>query len=128
MYEEYFENLNNLDEDIFFEMANAVKEDTGLPYNIWLDSVGKNRKNKHSEPRIKVEVDNDFIPVIICDNPYIPIEGKTFKKFSIIKKFIIDNKDILLQHWNKQLTDKEILNLLDKNNKEIPGQMKIKGF
>ena len=38
-----------------FEMANVSKTDTNLPYNIWIDSVGKDRNIPHNIPRIKVE-------------------------------------------------------------------------
>ena len=127
MYKDYFEELNELDEDYFLEMANAIKVDTGLPYDIWLDSKGKERNIPHNYPRIKVDVDGNLIPVIISDNPIIPesVGIKNFKKFNEIKKFIIKNKDILLKHWNKELSDREILNLLTVNNKEIPGQMSL---
>lgn len=127
MYEEYFEELNNLDEDYFLEMANAVKEDTGLPYDIWLDSRGKERNISHNLPRIKVDVDGNLIPVIISDDPRIPdnIKIKTFRKFNEVRKFIIQNKDVLLKHWNKELTDREVLNLLNVSNKEIPGQISL---
>ena len=119
MYKEYFDELNDLDEDLMFEMANAVKEDTGLPYDIWLDSEGKNRKVSHNSPRIKVSVDGKLIPVLISDNPDLPEDvlkkgTKRFRRFNEIRKFIIDNKEILLKHWNKELSDREILNLLVK--------------
>lgn len=129
MYEDYFEQLNNLDEDYFLEMANAVKSDTGLPYDIWLDSKGKERNVPHNYPRIKVDVNGNLIPVIISDNPIIPksVGIETFRKFNEIKEFIIKNKEILLKHWNKELSDRETLNLLAVNKKDdnIPGQISL---
>ena len=100
-----------LDEEYLTEMANATKNDTGLPYDIWLDSAGKNRKNKRSEPRFKVSIDNDLIPISISKDPKVLIE-KEIKKWSLIKKFVVDNYEDLMKHWNGELTDREILNIL----------------
>lgn len=32
--------------DSAYEMANVSKDDTGLPYNIWIDSLGKDRQKR----------------------------------------------------------------------------------
>ena len=36
------------------EMANIPKEDTNLPYIIWVDSSSFKRNTSHSKPRLKV--------------------------------------------------------------------------
>ena len=38
-----------------FEMTNVSKKDTKLPYDIWIDSKGKNRNTKQNYPRLKVD-------------------------------------------------------------------------
>ena len=43
MYEEYFEELDKLDEDYLMEMAVVAKEDSELSYDIWLDKAGHQR-------------------------------------------------------------------------------------
>lgn len=83
----------------FYEMANLTKEDTGLPYIIWI--TPSSGKEKHWA-RIKVSYKNELIPVSISDDPKIMIKGKQLPKFSVIKKFIIDNKDLLLEYWNSK--------------------------
>lgn len=83
----------------FFEMANLTKEDTGLPYIIWISP--SSGKEKHWA-RIKVSYKNELIPVSISDDPKIMIKGKNISKFDLIKKFIIMNKDILLDYWNSK--------------------------
>ena len=83
----------------FYEMANLTKEDTGLPYIIWITS--SSGKEKHWA-RIKVSYKNELIPVLISDDPKVIIKGKQLPKFSIIRKFIIENKDILLAYWNSK--------------------------
>ena len=37
-------------------MAKVSKQYTKLPYDLWIDSSDKNRKNTHNSPRIKVDV------------------------------------------------------------------------
>lgn len=105
--------IDILDEDLFFEMANVSKEDTGLPYDIWIDSNGKDRKIGHNSPRIKVDVEGDRIPVSISNDPKILV-SKEIPKFSIIKRYIIKYLDVFLKHWNKEITDRQALNLLNK--------------
>lgn len=94
-------------------MANVSKDDTGLPYDIWIDSEGKLRKVGHNSPRIKVDVDGDRIPVSISQNPMILVDKK-IPKFNLIKNYVIKYFDVLIKHWNKELTDKQALNLLNK--------------
>lgn len=48
-----------------FEMANLRKQESGLPYDIWLDSAGCTRNTQHNVMRIKVGVGDELIPVII---------------------------------------------------------------
>lgn len=113
MYNKYFEQLNNLNEDYLCEMANVSKEDTGLPYDLWIDSEGKDRKTQHSMPRLKVDVNGDRIPVSIEQNPKI-LADKEIPKFARVKKYIQKYYNVFIKHWNKELTDKQALNLLNK--------------
>ena len=95
------------------EMANVSKQDTGLPYSVWIDSEGKDRVAPHNVPRLKVDVDGDRIPVSISDTPKILV-NKNIPQFSKISSWIIKYKNVLLQHWNKELTDRQTLNMLGK--------------
>lgn len=107
-----------LNEDLLFEMANLEKRDTGLPYDIWIDSAGKSRGNEHSDtPRIKIDVNGDLIPVEISDDPDIPSSVKkqgipNIPHFSDIKKYVKAYKKVLLAHYLNQISDKQALNLL----------------
>ena len=108
-----------LNEDALFEMANIWKEDTGLPYHLWIDSKGIERGNEHcGHPRLKIQVDNNLIPVDICDDPQIPdsvleILGDEFiKKFAKVRKYIIAYKDILLAHYYRKISDKQAAEML----------------
>ena len=101
-----------LDEDLLFEMANVSTKDTKLPYELWIDSYVSDIEAKNI-PRIKVNVDGDLIPVSISDNPKVLVSGKdNFRGKSEIIKYIKKYLDVFIKHWNKELTDKEALNLL----------------
>ena len=95
------------------EMANISKDKTGLSYDIWLDSVGKDRKVSHRKPRLKVRLDNkELIPVSIEREPKILVKGKEIPKFRQFKKFILLNYDILMKHWNLEIEDDDVLDLI----------------
>lgn len=103
-----------INEACLYEMANVNKEDTGLPYNLWIDSAGKDRNTSHNSPRLKVEVDGELIPVSISDNPTILVNNVKITKFNIIKRYIKKYKNVLLKHWNRVYTDRQTLLKLNK--------------
>lgn len=91
------------------EMAIVSKKDTKLPYDIWIDSEGKNRKTKQNYPQLIIDCNGNRIPVSISENPEILVKKKIsgFPKInSWIKKYLA----VLLQHWNRKITDREALN------------------
>lgn len=100
-----------LEENILFEMAQVSKKDTKLPYNLWIDSVGKGRNVPHNTPRLKVDVDGDLIPVSIQETPEILV-NKTFPYSAEIFKYVKKYLQVFLKHWNNEITDKEALNIL----------------
>ena len=98
-----------------FEMANLRKQETGLPYDIWLDSAGATRSVPHNAMRIKVGVDGDLIPVIITSRSNIRTL-KSFQKSHEIETWISENYDTLLKHWNGELSDRQALILLGRDS------------
>lgn len=103
------------------EMANLAKRRTKLPVNIWVDEVGNNRKVKHDDIRLKIQNDygeranDNLIPVSIDNkNPEV-LAGKLdidIKDFQIIQKWIIENYDILVQHWEGEIDTDELKDIL----------------
>ena len=97
-----------------FEMANLRKQESGLPYDIWLDSAGYKRNTPHSVMRVTVNIDNKFIPVIIASQRDIRPQ-KHFKRENEIISWASDNYYTLFKHWNSELSDRQALNLLAKD-------------
>lgn len=98
----------------FFEMANLRKQESGLPYDIWLDSAGCTRNTHHNVMMIKVGIGDELIPVIIASQRDIrPL--RHFKREREIISWASDNYDTLFKHWNGELSDGQALYLLTKN-------------
>lgn len=100
--------METINEDLFYEMANFSKIDSGLPYDIWVGFAGSHRNSKHHSPRIKIDVDGSLIPVSISKNPKVLI-NKEIPKFKIIKDYISNNYDLFIKHWDNEITDKQLL-------------------
>ena len=98
------------------EMANFKGDEFNLPVNIWIDGP---REMKHGK-RIKIQnnystnfMTGDLISITISNEPKI---GKTFNKIKIkskdiekIKQWIIQNKDILEQYVDGNISTKELI-------------------
>lgn len=97
-----------------FEMTNIRKQESGLPYDIWLDSAGYERNTPHSVMRIKIRIDDEFITIIIASQRDIRPQ-KHFKRENEIISWASDNYDTLLKHWNGRLSDRQALNILAKD-------------
>lgn len=96
-----------------FEIANLRKQESGLPYDIWLDSAGYKR-NTHHSVIIKVSIDNELIPIIIASQRDIRPQ-KHFKRENEIILWASNNYDTLFRHWNGKLSDRQALNILAKD-------------
>lgn len=96
-----------------YGMSVVDKDEFDLPYDIWLDPAGKSRNVKHSLPQVKVVVDGQRIPFSIEDNPK-PLINKHIKDEQRICEWIAKNKENLLKQWNRELTDSQVLKLLEK--------------
>ena len=97
-----------------FEMANLRKHESGLPYDICLDSAGYKRNTPHNVMSIKVSIDNELIPVIIASQRDIRPK-KHFKRENEITLWASNNYDTLFKHWNNELSDRQALNILAKD-------------
>ena len=118
------EEIREINEELLLEMAHLRKNKTGLPYDIWLDPMGKDRGNEHSAtPRLKILLpDGKWIPVVISDNPEIPesvqkVNNYDIPHFNVVKKWIIAYKKILMAHYFRQVGDDIIYRLVSTTGK-----------
>ena len=106
-------------EEAAFEMANVSKDDTGLPYNLWIDSRGKDRQVGHANsPRIKMEVDGKLVPVLISDDPKIPESAKKNgakepRRFNEVREYVRAYFPVFMAHYLKMISDRQALVLLN---------------
>lgn len=105
--------IDNNDDNALFEMATLKKKISGLPVNIYLDDSGSWINGEHG-PRIKFQGNhnsssdtNEMIPMIISDDPYIPITQEeqwhdlSSDDIKKVKQFVKLNKDYLLRLCDK---------------------------
>ena len=91
--------------------SNLFKFKTGLPYDLWIDDSGAERQVQHNEPRLKVKVNNDLIPVSIKDTPMI-LADKKIPKFGKVSSWIKNKRSVLMQYWNKEIDKEKAIKLL----------------
>lgn len=108
------------DEILICAMSNLRPKTTNLPMVIWI--LSKTGKEKHG-PRIKAQnhygdkiESGSWFSLTIDDSPKVTGDTKDIssKDITKIKKFIIQNKDILLQHWNLDIDTNELFKKLKK--------------
>ena len=110
-------SLEEFEEEIC-EMAHLSKEDSGLPYKVLLDYLGKERNRENNSPRIMIWLDEEddhyetITPVSIDkEKPEILID-REIPDFKIIEEWIRMHYHILIMHWNQKISDFDVLRLL----------------
>ncbi len=98
-----------------FLVACAAAKETGLPYDILLDSVGAIKEDPGC-PRIGVVVGDIVIPVSISEEPVI-LSGDSFEGSAQIFSWVSRHHIPLKMHWNKALTDREMLMIAENDKK-----------
>lgn len=110
----YVHSASELNDRVdIFGMAVVSPKVSGLKNEIWLDPAGKDRNVPHNRPRIKVRVGNDRVPFAIDNKPCNLTRINVPDELNIIK-WIKRNADVLLQHWNREISDDEVIPKLKK--------------
>ena len=98
-----------------YEMANLTRQNSGEPFDIWIDSASKNRNTKHNEPRLKAS--NNGVTIIAgfkngnYSNFQTPKDKiKQFGKNKELKEYMIKIKPLLELHWEGKVDDLTFLN------------------
>jgi hypothetical protein len=95
------------------EMANFLKNQTGLPVNVWVDTLGSYKKGGHAE-RIKFQnskanhvIDSELVPIsvhggmeIYTDEVHINLSRK---ELNLIRRWIEYNRENLIKVINGEL-------------------------
>lgn len=118
------------EEDYAFFWATIDKKYTGLPVDIRLDEIGSQRTPKlihFSEPLLTFQnsydgrIYTDVLPMSISKNPkvledeeYIHIKAEDMEA---VRQFIIKHYDVLLKHWNQEISTMELHNALKSSDK-----------
>lgn len=97
-----------------FEMARLQKDESGLPYDVWIDSSGKDGTARQNIPRIKVRVESEMIPIVLFSRDNVTAK-KEFKHSEKVIEWAKAKYDIILQHWNREISDRTALTLLCDN-------------
>ena len=105
--------LNTIDG---FTIARASKEEINLPYDILIKSNNSVYKNE-GFPRVGVVIGNNIVPVSISDNPRI-LSSYNFDYSDYVFLWIIKYQEILLKHWNGDVSDLVLLNTVSNDKKE----------
>lgn len=120
MYNEYYEQLNTLEEDYLVEMANLSPKRTGLSVTIWSDNNGINRNVAHNEPRVKIGKNNYWVVVTIASDPVIKAQSANIKKSEMEQimlgiEYVSRNYDLFLKHFissNEEFDDQDLMDAL----------------
>jgi hypothetical protein len=126
--EDFFHRLERVNRHWFpvYEVTKYSKEKSGLPYDIWFDFIGKDRRKNSDIPRIKVLLPSGVaFPVSIEDDPKIiePWYSKIDKleednqideeRMNKIYRFIKKYKDVLIRYWNKETDERNLMIYID---------------
>lgn len=104
--------------DELFEMSNLRKSETGLPCNIYVSSGGS--VNKRHGPRIKAMVTSadKFDPgqtvSVLLRKDITPDDVVGYAKLSpmvlnAMREYLNLNYDVLIAHWNDELSASELI-------------------
>lgn len=111
-------NLNQLETQDLFEMANLRQTSTGLPMVIWVSERGY----AQHRPRIKVATSHSHkidisnsVSVSITEPPEIMAgTGLSQTDLKLVQEYILLNKKALLEYWQGEIDTLELLEKLQK--------------
>jgi hypothetical protein len=109
-------------EDMLFEMANLRPSESGLPVTIYISTGFVEGKQLNHGPRIKVSNSystkfniRDIFVMTIADDPKV-IGSSNLKEsdVTLIKNFVIKNKEVLEAYWDDDISTMDMLHALQK--------------
>lgn len=109
------ENENKINKYIFNENTILTKT-SGLKYKIWINNDGNNANYRHNLPRLKIEVDGKFYPIIFYPKiiPATNFPSKVNRCITSCEKFIKVNQILLMDYWNGRISWSECISQIKK--------------
>lgn len=95
-----------------YAMANISRQQTGQPFSLWIDSIGKGRNTTHNALRVKAEANDVEVVVGFLNGEYTTFKTTkqtllNFKESNALKSYIMKMKPALELHWNQEIDDTE---------------------
>ena len=109
------------DEELYFkdgsfEMDYLLPEWTGLVHKVWM---GVNYVEQ--QPTVRIFIDGHGVAFSVCDNPEVSgaTNLMTAEQIADTKKWILLNKDTLIDHWKINIYTDEFLERIEGLNGEM---------
>ena len=109
------------DEELYFkdgsfEMDYLLPEWTGLVHKVWM---GVNYVEQ--QPTVRIFIDGHGVAFSVCDNPEVSgaTNLMTAEQIADTKKWILMNKDTLIDHWQINIYTDEFLERIEGLNGEM---------
>lgn len=99
-----------------YEMANLTRQKSGQPFDIWIDSLGKSRNTKHSEPRLKATNNGVTIIAGFKNGEYSNFQTakdkiRQFGSNKELEEYLNIMKPAIELHWEGLIDDGDFINI-----------------
>ena len=103
-----------------FMVTNVTKKETGLSCKIFLECIAKERF-PDVQPYVFAAVEDWLYPISISESPIVLDDiGLEDIDFMDVYQWIMNNRELLIKHWNCQFDDYDIYEALwEKHRKEV---------
>ena len=95
-------------------MVTVPKEEVGIPYDVILISSGVD-KSDFGDPVLHIVIDGSPVPVKIARSHH-KIYYYVIPEAPVVLQWVRKNYKALMDHWKSELSDKQILNYLCKED------------
>jgi hypothetical protein len=101
-----------------FDMDYLLPEWTGLFHKVWIAM-----KIQEPQPTVRIFIDSHCVAFSVCDNPEVSGASNlmTAEQIADTKRWILLNKDTLIDYWQINIDTKEFLERIE----GLEGQMNL---
>ena len=110
-----------------FMVTKVTKKKTGLSCDIFLECIAKERF-PDVQPYVFAAVEDWLYPISISDSPIVLDDiGLEDVDFMDVYQWIMNNRELLIRHWNCQLDDVEFHEALREKRRMKDGSKRFWG-